>query len=190
MTEQSLVNHFLLALPNQIGTYFEDTLTFLVRHNDEGAMGFIVNRPMPIKLAELLKEANLDPVSGEETNLWEGGPVSPTHPSIIHSDDFSTDSTVEVAEGIGLTTEPSGAGIYATLKAIAEGSGPKQYMFVLGYAGWAPGQLEGELKENAWVTCPADRKILFDEPHQSKVRSVSSIIGVDFSKFSPQGGMA
>lgn len=190
MVDQSLVNHFLLALPNQLGTYFEDTLTFMVRHNEEGAMGFVINRPMPIKLAEILKEANLDPDSGADASLWEGGPVSPAHPSIIHSSDFSTEGTVEVADGVGLTTESSGAGIYATLKAISEGEGPEKYLFVLGYAGWAPGQLEGELDENAWITCPADRQILFDEPHDTRVNSVSSIIGVDFSKLSPQGGTA
>ena len=190
MSDESLTNHFLLSLPVQLGSYFENTLTFIVRHGDEGAMGFVVNRPLQIKLSDVLKESNLPSQRGTSTVLLEGGPVSPANPAILHSDDYSTDGTVQVTEGVNMTTESSPGGIFTALKAIAEGVGPSQYLVILGYAGWSPGQLEAEIDENAWVSCPADPKILFDEPYEQRIERVSSIIGVDFSKLSPTGGMA
>ena len=190
MENSSLINHFLLALPSQINSYFEDTLTYMVRHGDDGAMGFVINRPLPLKLAEIMKEAKLDPTQGEEVSILEGGPVNPSHPSILHSDEFETDSSLQVTEGIALITDSSGEGIYKTIKAISEGKGPKSYLFVLGYAGWGPKQLDNELGENAWMTCPATLQTLFDEPYETRVAKVSSSIGIDFSKFSPQSGSA
>lgn len=190
MESSTLINHFLLALPSQINSYFEDTLTYMVRHGDDGAMGFVINRPLPLKLAEIMKEAKLDPTQGEKVPILEGGPVNPSHPSIIHSDDFETDNSLQVTDGIALITDSSGEGIYKTIKAIAEGKGPKNYLFVLGYAGWGPKQLDNELGENAWMTCLADHRTLFDEPYETRVSKVSSSVGVDFSKFSPQSGSA
>lgn len=190
MENSSLANQFLVALPSQINTYFEDTLTYMVRHEEDGAMGFVVNRPLPLKLSEIMKEAKLDPVFGEEVAILEGGPVNPSHPSILHSADFLTENSLPVTDGVALITNSSGEGIYKTMKALSEGKGPKHYLFVLGYAGWGPKQLDNELGENAWVTCPADVKTLFEEPFESRVAKVSSAIGIDFSKFSPQSGSA
>ena len=128
MDESSLINHFLLALPSQINSYFEDTLTYMVRHGDDGAMGFVINRPLPLKLAEIMKEAKLDPAQGEEVSILEGGPVNPSHPSILHSDEFETDSSLHVSEGIALITDSSGEGIYKTIKAISEGKGTQELL--------------------------------------------------------------
>ncbi|MCY3883747.1 MAG: YqgE/AlgH family protein [Gammaproteobacteria bacterium] len=190
MCKSSLANHFLLALPSQNNTYFEDTLTYMVRHGDDGSMGFVVNRPLPLKLAEIMKEAKLDPTRGKQVSILEGGPVNPSHPSILHSDDFETDSSLHVSDGVALITDSSGEGIYNTMRAIAEGNGPEHFLFVLGYAGWGPKQLDNELGENAWVICPADHRTLFDEPFESRIAKVTSAIGIDFSKFSPQSGSA
>ena len=190
MATAFLSNHFLLALPTQISTYFEDTVTYLVHHDEEGAMGLVVNRPLPLKLGDVLKEANLQPEGEDISPIMEGGPVSPAHPFIIHSSDFETKSSTRISDEVSFTAQSSKEGIFAMLEAISKGTGPSKYLFCLGYAGWGAGQLENELKENSWVTCPADTKILFDEPFKTRAEKVSSSIGVDLSKFSPQSGMA
>ena len=190
MASASIANQFLLALPVQNGTYFEDTITYICRHGDEGALGVVINRPLPIKLQDILSEAELPTDIDPEIVLVEGGPVSPSNPAILHTSDFITDSSIEVCEGISLTTDQVPGGVYATLRAISEGEGPAQYLVALGYAGWAEGQLEGELEENVWMTCPADKSIIFDTPYEQRVSRAASTIGIDFQKMSPLGGEA
>ena len=190
MDADSLINHFLLALPIQTDSYFEDSVTLLVKHNQEGAMGFIVNRPTPVSLKDVLVRVELKTKREVKGMMLEGGPVSRTFPSMIHTSEFSTDETFKVTVDISVTMQESHGGVYETLKAIAEGNGPQEYLFLLGYAGWGPGQLESELEDNAWVTCPADRQILFDEPFDSRLQKLSDQLNMDFDKFVFHGGDA
>lgn len=190
MAVESLVNHFLLALPIQADSYFEDSVTLLVKHDPEGAMGFIVNRPTPVSLKDVLIRVELKTKLDIKGMMLEGGPVSRTFPSMIHTNEFSTDETFKVTDDISVTMQQSHGGVYETLKAIAEGNGPQEYLFLLGFAGWGPGQLEGELEDNSWVACPADREILFDEPFENRLKRLSGQLNVDFDRFVFHGGDA
>lgn len=190
MTSESLSNQFLLALPIQNGTYFEDTITYMCRHGEEGALGLVINRPLPIKLNDILSEADLPTAVDSKVVLIEGGPVNPSNPAILHTADFTTESSMEICEGIMLTTDQIPGGVFATLRAISKGEGPSQYLVALGYAGWQGGQLENELEENVWMTCPGDRSIIFDTPYDQRVSKAASTIGIDFNKMSPFGGEA
>ncbi len=190
MTASSLANHFLLKTPEAHDSCFTDTVTYVVQHSDEGALGFVVNQPLPITLSEILSEAKLDPSNGEHVALLEGGPVRPSLPTVIHTKDFKTEGTANVCDDVSFTTQLEGMQIYSALEAIAKGTGPEQFLFVLGYVGWGPGQLEHELENNVWLTCPADSDVLFNDPYEERVDSVSSIIGVDYSRMTPQAGLA
>lgn len=190
MTELNLTNQFLVALPVQVNTYFEDTVTFLVHHGDEGSMGFVINRPTPVRLDDVLIQAELTPKTESEAVILEGGPVSRTSPTIIHTEDFNTEGTFEIANGLFCTSELHNGDIMHFLRALAEGKGPKDYLFFLGYAGWAPQQLEDELETNSWITSPADPQVLFNEPFESRFQRVVSNTGIDFDRMGPASGSA
>ncbi|MDE0093491.1 MAG: YqgE/AlgH family protein [Gammaproteobacteria bacterium] len=190
MTELNLINQFLVALPVQVNTYFEDTVTFLVHHGDEGSMGFVINRPTPVRIDDVLIQAELTPNTESDAVILEGGPVSRTSPTIIHTDDFNTEGTFEIANDLFCTSELRDGDIMHFLRALAEGKGPTHYLFFLGYAGWAPQQLEDELETNSWITCPADLQILFNEPYESRFQQIVSDIGIDFDRMGPTSGSA
>ena len=190
MTEHNLSNHFLLALPVQANTYFEETVTLLIHHGEDGALGFVINRPTPVKIEDIIMQAELSPNIETDAVIMEGGPVSRTSPTVIHSSDFRADTTIEISDKIYCTSELQEGDIMYILSAIAEGRGPAQYLFFLGYAGWGPDQLENELETNSWITCPADTGILFGEPFATRFERVSANIGIDFDRIGPSGGSA
>lgn len=190
MTQSSLANHFLLPLPVQANTYFDDSVTLMVHHNEEGAMGFIINRPTPIKIVDVMLQAELSPIEEITHYIMEGGPVSRSSPAVIHSDDYNAEGTIQITDGVGFTTELTAGDILNTLKDIAAGKGPSKYLFLLGYAGWGPGQLEQELQTNSWISCPIDQTILFDAPFASRFKELATQIDLDFTRIAPHGGSA
>ncbi|HEX7034581.1 MAG TPA: YqgE/AlgH family protein [Pseudomonadales bacterium] len=183
--ESSLKNQFLIAMPSLIGGYFGDTLIYLCEHNDDGAMGLVVNRPTEMSLRELLSQLG---ISGRdvpvEIPVLDGGPVARDRGFILHSDDSRFEASLDLGDGTMLTAARE------VLEAIAEGRGPRDYLVALGYAGWAGGQLEGELKENAWLTCPASHEIVFREPFENRVRKAAASLGIDLRFMSGQAGHA
>ena len=185
-----LANQLLLSLPMQNGTYFEDTLTYICLHSNEGAFGIVVNRPLDLKMNQVLESADLKHDLGRQDAVLEGGPVSRNQPSILHTGDFTTNGTVSLPDGLKLTLDSSSHGIFEVLQAISKGKGPEQFIFVLGYAGWDGGQLERELEENAWLTCPMQHSLLFDVPHDERLRIAAASIGVDRDSMTPSGGEA
>jgi len=183
--EASLKNHFLLAMPGLSGTYFGNTVTFVCEHNEDGAMGIMINRPTNIALVELLSKLGID--SGEapiEVPIMEGGPVGLERGFILHSDDVQFEASLDLGDGLMLTTARE------VLEAIASGEGPRDYLVALGYAGWQEGQLEEEVKDNAWLTCPADKDIIFNTPFDERVDQAAATLGIDFSLMSGQPGHA
>ena len=190
MSDTQLANRFLLSLPIQNGTYFEDTLTYICLHSEEGAFGIIVNRPLELSMDQVLESANLKHDLDLKDLVLEGGPVSRNQPSILHTGEFTTSGTVPLQDGLKLTLDSSPQGIYEVLEAISEGKGPEKYLFVLGYAGWAGGQLESELKESAWLTAPMERSLLFDVPHDQRLSVAADSIGVDLHSMSRHTGEA
>ncbi len=159
-----LSGQLLVAAEELRDPRFVRTVVYVVYHGAGGAMGLIVNRPMAeAPVADLLKSFGLDGQGAKGKILVRfGGPVEPERGFVLHTTDFMLSDSRVVKDGIALTTEPE------ILRAIGRGNGPRQSLFALGYAGWAPGQLEREMKAGAWVTAPADEALIFGADDNTK----------------------
>ncbi len=179
----SLRNHFLIAMPKMKDPNFEGSVTYICDHNEHGAMGIVINRPMDMRLGEIL--AQLD-FGGEDINspIYAGGPVQMERGFVLHSPQGEWQSSLAISDGICLTTSRD------ILEALAADEGPEHNLVALGYAGWGEGQLEQEIAENCWLTCVADEHILFSAPHEQKFDSAISLLGFDLSQLSDQAGHA
>jgi len=179
----SLRNHFLIAMPRMKDPNFEGTVTYICDHNEHGAMGVVINRPLDMTLGEIL--AQLD-FGGEDIDslIYAGGPVQMERGFVLHSPQGEWQSSLKISDGICLTTSKD------ILEALATEQGPEESLVALGYAGWGAGQLEQEIAENCWLTCLADDAILFRTPHHKKFDSAISLLGFDPSQLSDQAGHA
>lgn len=181
----SLKNQFLIAMPGLAGSYFGSTLTYLCEHNADGAMGLIVNRPSEMLLVDLLAQLGIRPGSvAADAPVMEGGPVARDRGFILHTDDCAYEASLDLGNGLMLTAARE------VLEAIAAGTGPRDYLVALGYAGWGAGQLEEELKDNAWLTCPASFQVVFEEPFDTRAHKAAAALGIDFRFMSGQAGHA
>ncbi len=161
-------------------------VTLLCQHNDEGALGITVNRESEYVLEDVLEQLELhcSDESVASMPVYVGGPVHPERGFVLHSDDRSWEATVAVGEGICVTTSRD------VLEAIAHGEGPKKFLVALGYAGWEPGQLEEEMRENAWLNVMASAEIIFDFPVNDRWEQAVSRLGIDVATLQPAGGHA
>ncbi|WP_428641794.1 YqgE/AlgH family protein [Roseibium sp.] len=179
----SLEGQFLIAMPSMADSRFEHSVIYVCSHSDQGAMGLVVNQvARHLSLEDLLIQ--LDIVNDDDAirlpdsirgmNVHKGGPVEVERGFVLHSNDFMlTQSTLEIGNGICLTAT------LEILRALAQGVGPSHAMLALGYAGWAPGQLENEIQANGWLTAPADPDILFDPDSESKWHRALGALGID-----------
>jgi len=162
---ERLAGQLLVATPELEGPTFTRTVIYMVRHDARtGAMGLVVNRHLgEVPMAVLLKQSGL-PGEGAKgsVRLHVGGPVEATRIVVLHTDDYAGPDTVKVASGVAITSDPS------ILQSIAEGKGPRRARFTLGYAGWAPGQLEAEMEAGYWIVVPSDAAIVFDDANETK----------------------
>ena len=164
---------------------FSSTVTLICEHNDEGAMGVVVNRGSDMTLLELLVQVGLkSDHKWVDTPVFEGGPVSPERGFVLHSEDVCFESTASLGHGVALSTAVD------VLDAIATNRGPDRFLVALGYAGWGPGQLEEEMAGNAWLNVAADTNLLFAQDWQRKAERVASSIGVDMRLMSGRPGHA
>jgi len=185
-SEASLKNHFLLAMPGLTDALFANSITYLVEHDDKGAMGLVINHPLDLCVEEILEHLNLS-ASGRlrETPVMAGGPVHMDRGFVLHrptEQDWETSLTV--TDEIVLTTSRD------ILTAIAEDRGPPDNLIALGYAGWGAGQLEAEISENSWLTLPADSTIIFDIPYHLRANAAAAKLGVDLNLISGEAGHA
>jgi putative transcriptional regulator len=160
----NLTGQFLVATDELRDPRFVRSVVYVIRHGDAGAMGLVVNRPVGSgPIVEILKQLHLD-VSGVrgEILLYYGGPVEPGLGFILHTDDYHISNTVPILGGIALTADPK------ILGDIGRGAGPRRSLFAMGYAGWSPGQLEGEIAAGHWEVVPADETLLFDAADDTK----------------------
>ena len=183
----SLSGRLLIAMPSMGDPRFERTVIYMCSHSDEGAMGLVVNRRAEgVTFDELMSQLEIE--IGPETQASDvhyGGPVEMGRGFVLHSSDFHVeDATMEVDDEISLTATLD------VLRAIADGSGPRRAMIALGYSGWAPNQLEGEIQRNGWLTCDADEELLFSRDDAAKWAKALRKIGVDPSLLSATGGSA
>ncbi len=182
----NLTHHFLMAMPNMVDPNFSRTLTYLCEHNERGALGLVVNRPMDMTLRALFEQVDipLGDYDAARLPVYFGGPVQGERGFVLHCPAGQWQSTLPVSAEVGLTTSRD------ILQAVGEGRGPERLLVSLGYAGWAPGQLEQELAQNAWLTVPADLKIIFELPPEERFAAAMSSLGVDPMRLSDEVGHA
>ncbi|MBO6836164.1 MAG: YqgE/AlgH family protein [Alphaproteobacteria bacterium] len=181
-----LTGQFLVAMPSMTDPRFQRTVIYLCVHNAEGAMGLVVNRLVDsLTFDELLEQLNIGrPRGGDEIRVHFGGPVESGRGFVLHSTEYMREGTVVMDNGIGLTATVD------ILRDIAGGTGPRDSLLALGYAGWGPGQLDGEIQENAWLTVPADADLLFDAELDDKWDRAVGILGFDPKLLSMESGRA
>ena len=188
----SLEGHFLIAMPGMEDERFSRSVVYVCAHSSSGAMGFIVNKAHPLSFAALLTQLEIVsdpneirlPQKGREVPVCQGGPVEQGRGFVLHSEDYDSESTVSVDEGIALTPTLD------ILKAISSGVGPSTAIMVLGYAGWSPGQLESEIAANGWLTCRADLDIVFDAELENKYTRALAILGINPAFLTSEAGHA
>ncbi len=180
----NLTDNFLIATPSLADPNFQHTVTYICAHNEEGAMGIIINRPMSIDLGDVLSQMDLEPLTDEirATTIYQGGPVQQDRGFIIYNPPSQWDSTINVSEQLGVATSRD------ILEAISRGQGPGHALVALGYAGWGSGQLEHEIADNAWLNCPADTHILFEVPNEQRWQAAVGLLGIDLNQLSPDIG--
>jgi putative transcriptional regulator len=189
-----LDGQMLIAMPSMLDERFMRSLIYICAHSSEGAMGIVVNHPASnINFSDLLVKLDVVPKSeriqlptrAEGVKVMRGGPVETERGFVLHSADFFIEnSTLPIAEGICLTATID------ILKAIARGEGPASAILALGYAGWAPGQLENEIQGNGWLHCTADPELVFGTDIDSKYDRALKKIGIELGMLSSEAGHA
>ena len=184
METVSLANHFLIAMPGMADPSFARTVTYHCQHNEEGALGIIINRPSELTLQDIMSQMNIEfhDDSLGRMPVYFGGPVQPERGFILHEPGGVWDSTLKVAERLWLTTSRD------ILEAISHGEGPRKILIALGYAGWGRGQLEQEIAQNAWLNAEAEQSIIFTRPAASRWKAAAELMGVDISLLTTQAG--
>lgn len=185
-SQNYLENQFLIAMPQMMDPYFANTVTYLWRHNEEGALGIVINKPLQACVADIFGELNIESSLGDERfteqHVLAGGPVEKDKGFIIHDAGSTWESSIKVTSDISVCTSKT------ILEDIATGVGPDNYLIALGCAGWDAGQLEQEISENAWLTTPATNDLLFSSDYASKAQSAAALLGVDLQQISPEAG--
>ncbi len=179
-----LNNQFIIAMPTLADPNFFHTVAYLCQHNEDGALGIVINRSTGMKLGEIFKQMDIivtSPASAE-TPVFAGGPVQHERGFVVHTCGGDWHATMAVSESISLTTSRD------VLEAIAAGEGPKQYLVALGYAGWGAGQLEKEIMDNAWLNTPCGEQVLFDTPINLRWAAAADQIGIDINQLTTPAG--
>jgi putative transcriptional regulator len=189
-----LDGQMLIAMPTMNDERFVRSVIYVCAHSNEGAMGIVVNQVAPnIKFPDLLVQLEVIPEAeriqlpdrAEDVRVLKGGPVETGRGFVLHSADFFIEnSTLPIDESVCLTATLD------ILKAIAHGNGPQSAVLALGYAGWAPGQLENEIQANGWLHCPADKELIFGDDIEHKYDLALRKIGIDLGMLSSEAGHA
>jgi len=182
----NLTNHFLIAMPSMTDPNFARTLTYIAEHNEQGALGIIVNRPIDMTVASLFErvELPLEAAGFAKQPVYFGGPVQTDRGFVLHRPAGEWMSTLVVTPDVGLTSSRD------ILQALGSRGEPAEVLITLGYAGWTAGQLEQELADNAWLTVPADLAIVFELPPEERLVAAMQKLGIDFANLSENAGHA
>lgn len=187
----SLTNHFLIAMPSLDDPNFEQSVSYICEHNNEGAMGVVINRPTNLTFAELCEQLEIEITDQDVCNypIFEGGPVETERGFILHTPLGEWESTIEITKDIGLTMSQD------IIQAIADGydadnTPPKHFMITLGYAGWSEDQIEEEIAANIWLNVPATRDILFHTPIENRWTAAAASLGINLQQLSSDIGHA
>jgi putative transcriptional regulator len=182
----TLVDHFLIAMPMLHDANFARGVTYLCQHNEDGAMGLLINRLSEYRLGDVLAQMNLSSELQDviDAPVLIGGPVQPERGFVLHAPQGKWDSSYRITDSLCVTTSRD------ILAAIAEGNGPQQALIAVGYASWGAGQIEQELKENSWLTAEATRQILFETPLDERWDSAAALVGVKLANLTSYAGHA
>jgi putative transcriptional regulator len=187
-----LDDQFLIAMPGMKDDRFARSVIYICAHSPEGAMGLIINQPQPMRFPDLLvqlgivneHEAIRLPATARDFPIRNGGPVDRSRGFVLHSDDYTVESSMPISDEVCLTATID------ILRAISTGRGPRRALMALGYAGWGAGQLEQEIADNGWLTCAADPDLLFDSDLDRKYDRVLATLGIDLAHLSNSAGHA
>ena len=187
-----LTNQLLIAMPAMGDPNFAQTVALVCDHSSAGALGLILNKPLPMRMGEVFEQLEIEldeaalrehPVLRERPVL-RGGPVQTDRGFVVHRAGGKWDSTLQVSDALHVTTSRD------ILAAMAKGLGPAEAMVALGYAGWEGGQLEQEIRANAWLNAPVDLELVFDLPFESRWQAAARLLGVELSRISSTSGNA
>ena len=186
MSSINLTHHFLIAMPSMADPYFAKSLTYVCEHNEQGALGVVINRPIDMTLQALFERLSLTLKHKDlsDAPIYFGGPVQTDRGFVLHEPAGNWQSTLRVGDAIGLTTSKD------ILEAVGRGEGPQKLLVTLGYAGWSAGQLEHELGQNAWLTVEAKDAIIFDLPSEERLPAAMELLGVDYARLADSAGHA
>jgi len=186
MTENRLVNHFIIAMPGLMDENVNQAATYICEHDENGTFGIIINRESEITLDDVMQQMKIPYHPDQSSNacVYTGGPVQANRGFILHRPAGNWDSSLIVNDSVALTTSRD------ILEAIADNRGPDDNIIALGYAGWGPGQLEQEMAANTWLSCPAEEQIIFDTPIEERWQAAAKLIGVDLNLMSNDTGHA
>jgi len=182
----SLAEQLLIAMPGLEDTYFARSVSLICQHDEQGAMGLVLNQDSEFTLGTLFDQLQL-PCQNPRLRaraVLAGGPVNPERGFILHNDGRTWDSSLHLSSGYTISTSRD------ILKALAAGEGPDQFLVLLGYSGWSAGQLEDELADNAWLNAPLSEQIVFKMPLTERWQAAAKQLGVDLSLISGQSGHA
>jgi putative transcriptional regulator len=185
-----LTNQLLVAMPSLADPNFAQTVTLICEHTDKGALGIVINRPLTMALGEVFEQLSLSTTDSglRDRPVLRGGPVQQDRGFVLHPPAPSGlepwDSTLKVSATLHVTTSRD------ILGAMARGEGPLQAVVALGYAGWDAGQLEEEIRSNAWLNVRVDDSIIFDTPFEQRWHAAARLLGIDFGRLSNQAGHA
>ena len=191
----NLTNHFLIAMPGMEDAFFARSVVYLVDHNAQGAMGLMINKAVDISMQALFVKIDLAMPRTDlaDNPVLQGGPVHQDRGFVLHDPVFAPpateqdspyQSTIRVPGGLEMTTSRD------VLEAISTGGGPRRVLVSLGYSAWGGGQLESEIKENAWLTVPADADLIFDAPMDERYDRALGLLGLQAWMISTQAGSA
>jgi putative transcriptional regulator len=182
----SFSNHFLIAMPTLDDPNFHHTTTYICEHNEDGALGVVINRPLEIQLGEILRHMD---ITTDIEDVWKqtvymGGPVQSDRGFVLHEPLGDWEATLRITDTIGITSSRD------ILVDIARGKGPDRHIITLGYAGWGAGQLEREMAENTWLSGPASSRIVFEIPSEERWTAAAALLGIDLNLLSSDAGHA
>jgi putative transcriptional regulator len=184
--ENSLKGHFLIAMPEMADFNFSHTVTCISEHTHSGALGIIINRVLPtVSGKTIFDELKLESAPGNESiPIHIGGPVHANEIFILHGSPFKWESCLMITEKLAMSNTMD------IIAAIAAGEGPEAFVISLGCAGWGPGQLESEITQNAWLTCPVANEVVFSEPIESRWERTVKMMGINPALLSSTPGHA
>ena len=185
-----LDGQFLIAMPGIADSNFARSVVYVCAHSAEGAMGFVINQPQQLTFVDILvhlkviadEEAILLSSDTRDLPIRKGGPVESGRGFVLHSDDYLTQSSIPVSEDICLTATVD------IIRAMSRGKGPAKAALMLGYAGWGAGQIENEIANNGWLTCPADEALIFETSLEDKYNRALGLMGINPAMLSMQAG--